>query len=734
MRKMKQLVYFIALLFSFELYSQNFDDEQFSQVLVTNGISTPTAMAFTPDGRIFVTSQSGALRVIKNGTLLTTPFVSLTVNSSGERGLIGVAVDPDFATNHYVYLYHTVPGSPPHNRVTRYTADGDVALTGSDVTVIDLDPLSSATNHNGGAMHFGLDGKLYVAVGDNANGANAQNLDTYHGKLLRMNADGSIPGGNPFTTGTEQRRRVWAYGLRNPYTFSIQPGTGKLFVNDVGQSTWEEINDATTGGLNFGWPSAEGNSANPAYTNPVYVYGHGGGTSGGCAITGGTFFNPASTNYPAQYAGRYFYQEFCNNWMGVLDLTVSPASNSLFASSLSGSGLAVTTGPDGNLYYLSRQNSALYKIVYTPPLTPPAISNHPSNITVPEGGTATFTVSASGTQPLQYQWQKNNANINGATSASYTINNAAMASAGNYRVVITNVAGSATSNNATLTVVANKPPVATITSPVEGTQYTAGSMLAFAGNGTDQEDGTLPASAFSWAIDFHHDTHKHDQPAINGVKSGAYDIPDEGETSFNVWYRLILTVTDSRGLAGKDSVDVHPRLSTIALNTIPEGLQVTLDGQPVATPASVIGVEGIKRAIGTTAEQVLDGQSYTFDSWSNGGSVQQIISTPADDISLVATFNLVVSVDEKQQRHSMVAYPNPADGDYITLAFTLTRSETVEVVLLNTFGQQVSEVHKQFDAGKHALPISVGSLSSGIYQIRVNKGGQVSAITINRVR
>ena len=138
-----------------------------------------------------------------------------------------------------------------------------------------LIPLSSATNHNGGAMHFGKDGKLYIGVGENANPAHAQNLDTYHGKLLRINKDGSVPEGNPFTTGSEQRKSVWAYGLRNPYTFSIHPETGRIFVNDVGQNAWEEINDATIGGRNFGWPTTEGtfNTVTyPNFTNPIYAY------------------------------------------------------------------------------------------------------------------------------------------------------------------------------------------------------------------------------------------------------------------------------------------------------------------------------------------------------------------------------------------------------------------------------------------------------------------------------
>src|SRR4029453_13349772 len=147
----------------------------FVETTVASGIASPTAMAIAPNGRIFVCSQTGALRVIKNGVLLATPFVNLSVDSVGERGLLGVAFDPNFNLNHFIYLYYTVPGNPSHNRVVRFTANGDVALPGSRVILLELDSLSTATNHNGGALHFGPDGNLYIAVGDNAKGSNSQN-------------------------------------------------------------------------------------------------------------------------------------------------------------------------------------------------------------------------------------------------------------------------------------------------------------------------------------------------------------------------------------------------------------------------------------------------------------------------------------------------------------------------------------------------------------------------------
>jgi len=194
----------------------------FSESQVASGLVNPTAMAFAPDGRLFVCEQGGRLRVIKNGSLLPTPFLTVTVSAVGERGLLGVAFDPNFTANQYVYVYYTATTPAVHNRLSRFTASGDVALGNSEVAILDLENLSSATNHNGGATHFGPDGKLYVAVGENANAANAQSLSTRLGKILRINPDGSIPADNPFlssTTGVNQA--IWAIGLRNPFTFAF---------------------------------------------------------------------------------------------------------------------------------------------------------------------------------------------------------------------------------------------------------------------------------------------------------------------------------------------------------------------------------------------------------------------------------------------------------------------------------------------------------------------------------
>src|SRR6185503_12723268 len=170
---------FIILSVSFSSIKSQTYPAGFQQSLVSNGISNPTVMAFAPDGRLFVAQQTGALRIIENGVLLTTPAITLPVTSSGERGLLGIAFDPAFNANHFIYLYYTV-SSAANNRISRFTVSGNTIAPSSESVVLNLDPLSSATNHNGGTIVFGPDGKLYVGVGENATPSNSQSLTTYH--------------------------------------------------------------------------------------------------------------------------------------------------------------------------------------------------------------------------------------------------------------------------------------------------------------------------------------------------------------------------------------------------------------------------------------------------------------------------------------------------------------------------------------------------------------------------
>lgn len=351
----------------------------FSRESLDNQLISPTVMAFAPDGRLFICEQQGRIKIFKNGAMLPTAFAQLATDDTGERGLLGIDFDPDFANNGYVYVYYTRDFTPHRNQVSRLTRDPtnpDVMLAGSETWVLEFDALTSATNHNGGFIQFGTDGKLYVAIGENAEYTQSQVYHNYLGKLIRINADGSAPTDNPFynstpdgSSPTAASQRIWALGLRNPYSFDIDFGTGKIFVNDVGGNQYEEVNDATLAGQNFGWITQEG-PPKPGFDGPAYYYGNsrafGNTDSTGCSVLGGEFFVPAATNYPTIYAGKYFFMDYCAGWIRYIDPANTPANGSKLFGQDFGSGLVnLTTGPDGNLYYLHR-NGSLNRIVYTP--------------------------------------------------------------------------------------------------------------------------------------------------------------------------------------------------------------------------------------------------------------------------------------------------------------------------------------------------------------------------------
>jgi len=608
----------------------------------------PTAMAIAPDGRIFITEKAGRVRVVKNGVLLATPFVTRTVRTERERGMIGIGIDPNFATNHYVYVRYT-PGSASagtcRHLLSRFTADGDVAATGSEVILFDMGDCVGTGNHYSGAIHFGIDTKLYTTIGEQGVPTYAQDLSVIYGKMLRLNPDGTIPTDNPlYNTTTGINRAIWAYGLRNAYTFAIQPGTGKILINDVGENTWEEVNVGQAG-ANYGWPNCEGpcSPPNPKYVDPISVYSH----TDGCAITGGTFYNPSIVSFPTTYVGKYFFEDWCGRWIRLLN----PATHNVwtFASNLgtdTGRPVDMAVGPDRSLYWLNQDftngmtgDSSLHKIQHS---TLPAISRNPRTITAVATQVVTFTVIASGNGPLTYQWQKNGVNIAGATTANYRFTAASADNGAKFRCIVTNSAGSVTSANASLTVNGNRPPTGTITQPVNGTTYRAGDTIHFAGTATDPEDGTLPASAFSWTIKLHHENHEHDyRGPLDGITSGSFTIPTVDETDPNVWYRIYLTVHDAQGLAQTTYRDVLPLKSTITLASNPPGLQVTLDGAPHITPYSTVSVQNLQRTLGVVSPQSLNGITYTFASWSDGGSATHNISTPTTNVTYTAKFQEV---------------------------------------------------------------------------------------------
>lgn len=694
----------------------------FNESIYVSGFgSRLSTMEWSPDGRLFVSEKAGAVRVVKNGALLSQPFVTVPVDTTSERGLMGIAFDPGFATNRYVYVYYTNLATLK-NRVSRFTQSAtnpDVAQAGSELVILDNIPSDSGM-HNSGALHFGPDGKLFVSVGDSGSGPNAQNLAILPGKILRINTNGTVPTDNPFFGQAGRRGEIWAYGLRNPFTFAFQPGTGRMFINDVGNATWEEVNEGIRG-ANYGWPACEGACSNPAFRNPIYAYNHASGP--GKSITGAVFYNGA--NFPAMYANDYFFGDYVGNYIKRYDVetgqVVDFASNTPYPVDL-------RVGPDGALYYVSVENRRISRIAYgaAPPPLPgegqliltPIADDHTSSSQPARNfgrSPALYVNSTNPTDNAFLKWDLTSLAGKAVTSARLRFRTVAEQWSGsnatqafrlvqdtswsetalnhNTRPPMSTQLGTITStvpNTAyEVSLVAGPiestlgglfamgvesvgpndnlyfysrddatrrpqlvidyttpppdpvgdPPVPTIDAPVAGTLFRAAEQVAFAGSATDPEDGPLGAGAFEWEVNFHHDTHTHPflEP-VSGINGGTLDLPDTGEASANIWYRIHLRATDSDGNTAEVTRDIHPRTTTVTLETVPAGLTLYLDGSPVTAPHSFLGVESFRRQLTAPASQILNGRTYDFVSWSDGGAADHGIQTPGPDTTYRATY------------------------------------------------------------------------------------------------
>lgn len=340
---------------------------RFHETVYASGLTLPTSMAIAPDGRIFVGEKGGRLRVVSStGELLSAPFVAVPVVTDGERGLLGIAIDPEFQTNRFIYVYYSVD-TGTLNRVSRFTASSsnpNLAEPGSETFILNNIP-SISGYHNGGAIHFGPDGKLYIGVGEGHNSANAQTVSNLAGKLLRINKDGTIPSDNPTTftdvnggqqTSQDGNRAIWAIGFRNPFSFAIHPTDGTIFVNDVGEASFEEINRVAKA-ANYGWPACEGPCTNQHAQNPIHSYGR----SEGRAITGGVFYS--GNSFPSIYQTKYFFADYLGKFIKTFDTSTNQVQN--FASEAA-SPVDLKVGEDGALYYISHSLGTVYKITYTP--------------------------------------------------------------------------------------------------------------------------------------------------------------------------------------------------------------------------------------------------------------------------------------------------------------------------------------------------------------------------------
>jgi glucose/arabinose dehydrogenase len=591
----------LALLAPGAARAQTFADPGFAaETVVTLPQYQVVGMQWTSTGTMFIWQKNGLVRVFKNGALLSAPFIDFRgkVNTYDDRGMLGLAIDPDFQANGYVYLaYVYEPGSDPNDtgakisRLTRVTADPanrDVALAGSEVTLIDNIPADGG-GHTAGTIRFAPDGTLFLSNGDGSTAAyenigatGAQNIDSLRGKILRVNPDGTAPAPpkatNPFYDGTNSiRSKVWAYGLRNAFRYDFHPTLGDIYACDVGWNTYEEVDHVVAGG-NYGWPCYEGYATVPEYHDlfpatcdpppanaipPIYAYDR----SQGSAVVGGAFYT--GNVYPEAYAENFFYSDYTGGWMRrmVLNPDGSIAQNLTFATSI---GVPVSTevGPDGLLYYADFVTGQIRRIRYNGPVA--VASANPTSGYSPLQVSFSSAGSSDPGSPLTYLWDFDDGQTSTAANPSHTYTSGVVQSYDAQLTVKNN--SNVTSSAVVKVTVGSLPPTPHITSPQDGTGVSPGQTVTFTGNATDP-DQTIGASALHWEVLLHHNTHVHSFVAGSGF-SGSFVAEYHGAGTYS--YELILTATDSSGLSGSTSIN----------------LPVTVDSTPPTNPTSLVATPG----------------------------------------------------------------------------------------------------------------------------------------------
>jgi glucose/arabinose dehydrogenase len=637
----------------------------FQNEILISDMNLPTALHFLPNGDMLILELGGKIWLVPAGTneVSATPFLSLT-NIGGvnnQQGLMGMTLDPDFENNHYYYVFYTL-GSPNRDRVSRFTVTEDHLGTvpGSEFLVYE-DPVDAEAEHHGGALNFGGDGKLYITTGEHFGGSVAQDLTRPRGKILRVKADGSVPTDNPFYDGAGPNRDdVWALGLRNPFRAFYDAPSGRLYIADVGgndYSTAQEEVHLGVAGANYGWPNCEGSScgSDPTYTSPIYSYPHLGRDA---SITGGFIYR--GSQFPSQYYGNYFYADYSQNWIRRLTFDASGNVSGSFAfeppdgsaDGPYGDIVYLTEGPDGALYYVDlgfsdttgeTGISKIRRIRFIPDDLPPtavAVAAPTESTTPP----LTVNFSSAGSAdpeglPITYLWTFGDGATSNVANPTHVYSQL-----GPYTARLTVSDGTSSATSAAIQISVGNKPVAAITSPADSAFFRGGDIIAIAGNASDIEDGALPASAFSWTVDFLHAGHVHPGVPTTGTKSFVFPIGTTGhDFSGDTRYRVTLTVTDSNGLKASRSVTIYPDKVNLSFDSVPSGLTIEVDGLPRTTPFVHDTLINFTHTI-AAPNQLVSGNVHTFASWSDGGAQTHSIVVPSVNQSYTATYTVTTPV------------------------------------------------------------------------------------------
>jgi len=741
---------------------------RFDDVPVIDGLDEPVAVRFDAAGHAFVAEKAG---VIKLFDPLPTPGAGAVVldirdrvMSYQDRGLLGIALDPRYPTAPYVYVLYTFDAPPGgtapvwndhcddptgmgggcvvSGRLVRYTmvsTAGGPQLVDEHILIRD-DWYQQYPSHSIGDLAFGPDGMLYVTGGEGASytfvdtGAASQINRTYpnsgdplgdggalrsqdllnggdalglNGSVLRVDpASGQPAAGNPLP-GVRQI----AFGLRNPYRVSFRPGTRELWIGDVGENSWEEINriadvdDAVV--ENFGWPCYEGVSPHSGYqdqpdcvalindtlapgtpgqkTPPFYTYAHGEApghdltpsecqNGSGQAIAGMAFYRTGS--YPSQYRQALFFADYAVNCI----YAMRPAASGVpdpgqidVIERAADAPVALEVGPGGDIFYTSL-SGAIRRITYGIDLTAKATAdatNGEPPLTVQFDGSGSLDPAGG---LLSFAWDLDG---DGAFDDATGVRPQHSYARGSYmaRLQVTDRNGK-TAVSPPILITVGVRPHATITTPVDGTPWKAGQRISFSGSGNDDQDGAIGPQAMSWRIVLLHcplgGCHQHPIETFAGVTSGSFVTAPDG---FPAYYDIELTVTDASGLTGKTTVRIDAIGTELSFQTNPPGLPLLYSGSPVATPQQVTEVAGDHVTVEAPATQQIDGASYVFTGWSDGGDRAHVVTVPDQATTYVASYGVDRNGDgvADSNGHGGCAVGDPAAGSLALGALLLLR-------------------------------------------------------------
>lgn len=654
-------------------------DPRFEERTLASRLNSPAAVAWAPDGRLFIAERAGVVKVVRPGR---EPFaetlidISDHVNNYGDRGLLGIAVDSRFRRNGYLYLLYTYETDPLHqdgpktSRLTRIVVrrDNTVRRPKKPERVLlgregerpcqqpdnerDCIP-SDATYHSIGTVRAARDGTLWLGSGDsadaysvNSHAFRAYREDSFAGKLIRVDRRGRGLPSHPFCPGDDDLDHVctklYAKGFRNPFRFTLR-GRGKgPLVGDVGLATRDEI-DLASAGASYGWPCHEGSVRTPGYEDhpacaPVY---RAGGQQGpifelrgpGATIVLGPRLS--GRTYPSGFRRRFFAADYVRRVIFPLRAATGGtlAADPPIASGVSAVDLA--QAPNGNLSYVDIEQGVVREIAHAPgnrrPVPAMAASRTSGRLPLEVDFDAGASLDPEGGR-LSYGWRFGDGERARGRRVSHVFRKRR-----EYVVTLTVRDARGRSAREGLRISAgNTPPRLTVLRPRTGTKYRAGERIGLRAKASDREDGRLKGAAISWRVVLRHDRHHH--ALLSDLEGGRTTFATSTDHDADSLYRVFVAATDSDGLSKVRQIVLRPATIGFGIDSDPPGAPVTYGGAARTAPFSTRSAVGFETSVSAAERFSRGGRSYVFAGWADGAPRLRELTVPAQDARLMARY------------------------------------------------------------------------------------------------